>query len=239
MAEESVSHKTQRSIPWPEPRWLDPHESPFGIRVHDCRRVTATTVLGTLRRETIDEYLQTTMGFGEQFRGTVILDALRVPCILKYRNSGEIPDGRYFRPECMEDLWCVDFYDGYFQFIYALESQLVYRARHLPVDSERFCLTEVEVHPSRAEAGPAHALDAVDFLLKAYLLKRAAPHPFPPAFRDDPNANLASYSFWEYGRRALFGTFETTRGLPGYPWDFLKVFHHGLVLPEGGAQDAS
>lgn len=239
MTKESSKQKAEGSIPWPEPSWLEPHESPFGIRVYDCRRVTVTTVLGTLRRETIDEYLRTTMGFGEQFRGAVIPDALRVPCILNYRNSGEITDGRYFRPERMEDLWCIDFYDGHFQFIYALESQLVYRARVLPVDSERICLAEVEVHPSRADAGPGHALDAVDFLMKAYLLKRAAPHPLPPAFRDDPSANLGSYSFWEYGRRALFGTFETTRGLPGYPWEFLKVFHHGLGLPERDAGDAS
>ena len=228
MSEEPGQYDTGRKPnPWPEPRWLEAHESPFGIRVYDCRKVTVTMILGSLRRETVDEYLKTTMGFGEQFRGTVLRDALRVPCELIYQNRGEVTDGRYSRPECMEDVWCVDFYDGWFQFVNAMESQVVYRARLAPIDAERVALTEVEAHPNRAAAGPDHALDAVDFLMKAYLFRRAAPHPFPPAFRGDPTSNLASYSFWEYGRRALFGTFEPTRGLPGYPWDFMTVLHHG------------
>jgi hypothetical protein len=75
-------------------------------------------------------------------------------------------------------------------------------------------------------------LDAVDYLVKSHLFHWVAPHPFPPYFRNDPASELSGFSLFEYGRRALFGTFETTRTLQGFPWDPNRVVNHGLAEGE-------
>ena len=229
MPEEPAAHDAGgKPNPWPEPRWLEAHESPFGIRVYDCRKTTQETLVWTTREESAKEWLRLTMANGEEFREAAMPDALMVPCLLPYSTPAEREEGRYVRPGRMEETWCVDFYDGSFHFIQALESRLVYRARVRPAGPESLIITHLEVHPEEAEAGPSHALDAVDYLMKAYLFRWVAPHPFPPRFRDHPEGDLASYSFFKYGRRALFGTFESTRQFMGLPWDPQKVIHYGL-----------
>jgi hypothetical protein len=218
-----------KTDPWAEPRWLEAHESPFGVRVYDCRRLTLVGTIWTARQEDAQNWIKLVNGDGSEFRGVAIPDALHIPCELLYPTPAERQEGRYNRPRQMEEIWCVDFYDGCFQFIQSLDSRLAYRAHVRSTGPESLKITHVEVHPEKAKHGSEHVLDAVDYLMKSHLFHWVAPHPFPPHLRERPESDLSGYSFFEYGRRALFGTFETTRTLGGFPWDPEKIVYHGLA----------
>jgi hypothetical protein len=229
MTEESSKQKTEGSISWPEPRWLEPHESPFGIRVYDCRKLTLVGTLWTSGKEQAEEWIRWRNGDGEEFAGAAIPDALHLPCELLYPTPFERREGRYNRPMTMEEIWCVDFYGGCFHFVHALDHRLAYRAYARPDGPEGLALTMIEAHPREASCGADHVLNAVDYLMKSHLFHWVAPHPFPPHFHDASASELSGFSFFEYGRRALFGTFETTRTLGGFPWDPERVVNHGLA----------
>ena len=49
----------------------------------------------------------------------------------------------------------------------------------------------------------------VDFLIKTHLYRQDVAHPFPPGFPED-NKILSLYSLSEYGRWALYRSFEDT-----------------------------
>jgi len=218
----------KKANPWPEPRWLEANESPFGIRVYDCRRDTQTRILWTPSLDRAKEWIRVTNADGSEFREVAIPDALCVPCEIFHPTPAVRKEGRYGHPGAMEEIWCIDFYDGCFQFVQALQSRLAYCAHVRPTGPESLVITKVEIHPQEADFGPEHALDAVDYLMKAYLFHWVAPHPFSPHFRERPESELPLYSFFEYGRRALFGTFEPTRELQGFPWEPVKILNHGM-----------
>jgi hypothetical protein len=65
-------------------------------------------------------------------------------------------------------------------------------------------------HVQRADGvqeEPNRSIQVLDYLIKSHLYNLAAPHPLQPAFRGDEQA-LALASFSEFGRRALYGTFD-------------------------------
>jgi hypothetical protein len=70
-------------------------------------------------------------------------------------------------------------------------------------------ITEVEAARAKVMDDATLAVRMVDFLMKTHLYRKETPHHFPQGLPDDKKA-LALYSFSEYGRWALYGSFEDT-----------------------------
>ena len=52
----------------------------------------------------------------------------------------------------------------------------------------------------------------MDFLIRSHLYGQSVPHPLPKPLGRDPREN-ALFSFSQYGRHGLYGTFADTKRL--------------------------
>lgn len=188
--------------------WVEPAESPFGVRVLDCRSVSRSMVATTSDRNVAMRFVELRSSYGEQHRGLAPVDALRVECDLWYPPRGEIQDGPVFLSQEMEDKWDIYLLDGHLYFARSWTGELVFRAWIELTEAEvRISTVEAKTQAVRDDA--TFAVRQVDYLVKSHLYDREVPHPIPADFPDDPQ-QIALFSFSQNGRRAAFASYEDT-----------------------------
>ncbi len=189
----------------PTLRWLAPQENPFGIEILDCRPFALRMVAVTGDPEIAARFLQLRNSFGEELRGVIPKRARAVACSLAYPYQGEIQDGALFKAREMEDKWDIYLYEGYLYFSRSWTGELIFRAR-MEFTPEITSVTAIET------ASPDEdffIIQQVDYLIRSHLFKRQVPHPLPKNLGRDAQ-QLALYSFSQYGRRGLYGSFSNT-----------------------------
>jgi hypothetical protein len=188
--------------------WLEPDQSPFGLRVLDIRPFSTTMISTTSDPAIAGRFSQLRTATGEEHRGRSPDDAVAARCDLSYPFGGEARDGPLFVARQMEDKWDIFLYDGHLYFARSWTGELAFRAA-VQFKQGEAAITEVEASRAKVMDDPALAVRVVDFLVKTHLYRKEAPHPFPRGFAEDKKT-LALYSFSQYGRWAFYGSFEDT-----------------------------
>jgi hypothetical protein len=196
-----------QTSPFENIRWLEPHESPFGFRVLDCRPFTSTMISSTKDPAIAARFSSLRRSNGAQHRTAHVADSVRIPCSLNYPASGGSQDGRLFLAERMEDKWDIFLYDGRLLFSRSWTGDLAYAAT-VDFGDARAVVTEIETSRPQAE-DPNRPARVVDFLVKTHLHRVAAPHPLMP-IPESETTGLVLGSFSEFGRWAQFGSFDDT-----------------------------
>jgi hypothetical protein len=192
--------------------WMSEQDSPFGIKVLDCRPVATTMVSTTSDRKIAKTFARLRSSLGEHHRERQPNNPGRVSCSLEYPHIGEHKDGPIFVAPEMDDKWDIYLYDGRLFFSRSWTGEL-----HFVVDIEleppTARVTSITADAQFLEGDSTYVIAVVDFLIKSHLYKVVVPHPLPSDWSKEPAGRLALLSFSQYGRRGLFGTFCETTGL--------------------------
>ena len=212
---------TPESDPLADVRWIPVNESPFHVDVLDCRSF-AQWMLAVTNDPMVAETYATLRGSpGEQYRGRAPENSRTCVCDLRYPHKGDTRDGPIFKAEAMEDKWDIYLYDGHLYFARSWTGELEYRARIVFNENEANVI-DVEARRAIVESDPSYPIGVVDYLIRSHLYRQQIPHPLPKSMGQDPR-ELALFSFSQYGRYGLFGTFADTARLrppqeqPGEP----------------------
>jgi hypothetical protein len=188
--------------------WVEAEQSPYGMRVLDCRSVCHSLVSTTADKNLAERFVELRESTGEQHRGQVPAKAMHVECNLRYPHQGETPDGPLFIADVMEDKWDIYLFDGQVYFSRSWTGELVFRAE-IVFDGGEAVITLVEADAEAVAGDGALAVRQVDFLVKSHLARCEVPHPLPSGFPDKPK-QIALYSYRQYGRWASFASYEDT-----------------------------
>lgn len=187
--------------------WTPAEESPFGLAGVDCRLYTQVAIAATSNLEDAETFgrLREDDGWLE-----CDLNALPAsPCRLVYPDCALPEEGFLYRAAQMEDKFdLVRFGDVIFmRSSWTGEPWLAGAVR-----DEGGALVLERVWGGEEEEGPDPPLRVrqFDYLLKSHALGWWCPHPLPRRLDPDDPAEIGSYSFVLYGRRAYFGSFEDT-----------------------------
>jgi len=191
-------------------RWISAGENPFGVEVLDCRSFSESVVAMTGDKKVAETYALLRSSSGEQHRGRAPEDSKPCDCDLRYPHRGATRDGPLFKSDVMEDKWDIYLYDGHLYFARSWTDDLVYRA-DIAFGDDDATVNAVEARRELVEGDPAYAIAVVDYLIRSHLYGDLALHPLPKTLADDQR-QLAIFSFSQYGRRGVFGTFaDSTR----------------------------
>ena len=188
--------------------WLEPDQNPFGLRVLDCRPFSTTMISTTSDPKIAASFNQLRASTGEEHCGQHPDDPVTAQCELGYPFDGKTRDGPLFVARQMEDKWDIYLHEGILYFARSWTGELVFRAT-LVYQEQEAVITAVEGSWAKVWGDPALMVRMVDFLMKSHLYRRSAPHPLPRDFLDEKKT-IAVYSFSEYGRWALYASFDDT-----------------------------
>jgi hypothetical protein len=192
--------------------WIDAEQSPYKVRVLDCRSVCGRMLSSTKDPAIVARFVQLRASRGEEYRGQVPTNCLHAPCDLRYRSEGKILDGPFFKAKTMEDKWDIYVYDGSVYFVRSWRGELSFRAKWETLPGE-VVISSIDADSVPINADMALAIRQVDFLVKSHILRREVPHPLPADFTQDLQA-IVIYSFANFGRSASFATYADTTLLP-------------------------
>ncbi len=199
--------------------WLEPSDTPLGVRALDCRPVAFGMLCFTKERAVAQRYNELRLSSGEQVQGQAPLSPLKVPCDLRYPHNGtEVPDGCAFRAECMEDKWDAFLFKGYLYLTRSWTGELVYKAK-IDFAEDAVQVSEIEANDTSCDHSPQLAVRQLDFLIRSHLTHLPVAHPVPESVPPEPR-QIALYSFTTYGRRGLFASYDDTTA--GKPWFFAE-----------------
>jgi hypothetical protein len=196
-----------------ELRWLSEEESPFGLRVLDCRRVSRGMVSTAENQACLERYVALRGDTGESLRRRHPPDARTVPCALRYPSepgATAMPNGRRFVSLRLEYKWDIAHWDGALLFTHSWTGKLVYRAPIMITangdEPGVMSIAEIEAAAGKHHMeSDAYVVATVDFLIQAYLLGRIVPHPIPKDIEAAPERTIALWCFQTFGCAARYG----------------------------------
>lgn len=193
-------------------RWIPAEENPFGVELLDCRSYSQSMLSATQNPGIAESFVALRTADGEHYRGRAPADSTTCACDLRYpHKEGRTRDGPLFKAASMEDKWDIYLYDGRLFFARSWTGELAYRAT-IVFHADSANIVSVEAPKEVVEDDPFHAVAAVDFLNRSHLYRLPIPHPLPKSLGRDPR-RLVLFSFSQYGRRALYGSFADTTQL--------------------------
>lgn len=196
-------------------QWLASEESPFGLRVLDCRGFTRGSVSTTSNGQELARYIELRRDTGgENVRGGRPAGGREVPCRLEY--GLPVPaEGGVFRSRRLEFKWDVTRHADRLIFSRSWSGAVEYVATFVP-SSGGLTLTRVEA-PVTARSFPTDAdnddqldLLSVDYLVRSCLLGEVAPHPLPDAVEHFKPDTIAKLSMKWFGCEARYGALVST-----------------------------
>jgi hypothetical protein len=80
--------------------------------------------------------------------------------------------------------------------------------------ADRVEVSSVDVDDDYVAGQSDYAAQLLDFLIKSHMSRWQVAHPMPQSWLGKSAEELATLSFGSFGRLGLFGTFESTIGVP-------------------------
>jgi hypothetical protein len=203
---------SDRGDPLAKVRWIPASESPLGIELLDCRPFAGAMLSSTPDPAIGERFLALREALGGEHRDAVLTPATSAECALTYPHRGETSDGPLFKAAVMEDKWDIYLYDEHLYFARSWTGSLCARAR-MRFSEGKVELLAVTAQEDLVGGEPSYAVAMVDFLIRRHLYRRVSPHPLPARLGRD-TAELALFSFSQYGRWGLYGSFADATALP-------------------------
>lgn len=197
-------------------RWLEPRDSPFGVRVLDCRVPARSLVTNAGDEHSAQTFQHLRTDDGEHLRASLPADAVVIPCALSYTVDGGVPPGSLFRALSLDAKWDIFAFDDRIAFRRSWDGELVYTAFHRS-EEKRVEITTVAVAGRLASDGATFAVSTVDALLRTHGLRQLVPFPLPPKAPADARAAAMLVHAW-HGTLGWFAApGDTTRFTPADP----------------------
>lgn len=202
-----------RSDPLAGVRWIPSAENPFGVDILDCRSFTQKMLAFTGDPQVAENFSALRGSKGEQYRGRTPNHSQRYACDLRYPPyDSESREGPVFKAQEMEDKWDIYLYEGHLYFVRSWTGHLEYRAE-IVFHPDSSNVIAIEGPKAFVEGDASYAVAVVDYLIRSHIGRMPIPHPLPRPTVQDPR-ELAIFSFQQYGRRGLFGTYADTTQIP-------------------------
>jgi len=189
-------------------KWIEADQNPYGMRILDCRSVTANLISSSQDSDVVDRFLLQRSFDPELLKGEIPAEAQTISANLVYPDPAILENGLYYCADVMEDKWDIHHVGKYLYFLRSWTGNLIFRAHLLSVEGS-LTIDSVEVSGDMRSNNLNYSVCQVDFLIKSHLYRREVPHPLPAELPDDPSA-LVLFSFSQYGRWAFYGSFEDT-----------------------------
>jgi len=197
----------EEEIPHFEPRWLNPNETPFNMKLFDCREYALHMVSSTGDKNIIEKYIQMQSSDGKEYIKENFKEAIRIKCNVDFPfPDTDLPDGILFRSSMMEEKWNIYKYGNQLYFVRSWTGELRYITDYEKKE-EGFVIREIAMDKDDfKEENIAFYVDEVHYLLISHVMGYLIPHPLPNDVKDSPE-EILKFSFSEFGNRGYFGHF--------------------------------
>lgn len=221
-----------------QPRWLDPADSPFGVRVLDVRPVT----LGRLSVSADPQMASNAVSYGGEtghsFAQQDPLHDRPVAGVLRFAAAAACCDGALFIPTEMEDKWALFVQSRTLIVVRGWQRRVFLRAA-LQLQDGQIEVRDVRGAIWNADEPVAYTLQALDFLLRTHALRLPWPAPLLDADRSSPE-QLAIQCMSGFGRQAHFACVEPPpRDVPKRPLRTMTALHVAALRSDLAAARAA
>jgi hypothetical protein len=190
-------------------KWIAVADSPFTVRVLDCRAAFGNLTAWTTDKAISESYLELRSSDGRQHIAHQPASAKTILSNLKYHHAGHAPEGKLFRSSKMDEKWDIYHYDDTLLLVRSWRDQLVYRATVQFSDDEVHVLS-IQYDSVFVESDEM-ATRGVDFLIRSHLFDLVTPAPIPSRLREGAK-EIAAYLWKQYGTMVYYGAHgDTTR----------------------------
>lgn len=190
-----------------EPRWIAAEDSPWGIRVFDCRGMATAMTSTTSQADTAEQFMALRNADGAHLYGKRPPNAVQIEVDITYPVSlRDLPDrGVIFAAETMEDKWDIAIDDEVVTFARSWTGDVVYNC-DLVRDGDVYRVSAIVLSEDIIdEADVYYHVHVVNFLLFSHVFDVIYPHPLPLT-EDMAEDDILLHSFSAYGRRGWFAT---------------------------------
>lgn len=189
---------------FPEVRWLEPGDNPWGVRVLDVRPVT----LGMLSTSRDQLCAANATSFstddGTGFIGVEPKVSRQTSGELRFRIDKSLADGALFIPRAMEHKWALYFHRGQIICVRSWLRQVVVVA-DTRIASDSLEVTTVRGIFNAGDETPEFTIRVLDFLLRSHGLDMQYPAPLPEGMEANPSL-AALWCMSCFGNLAHFAT---------------------------------
>jgi hypothetical protein len=192
-----------------EPRWIEAANSPFGVRVFDCRAIATTMVASSPSHEVAELFMSTRDSDGTHLFGKHPTNPVKYDVDMTYpKESRTLPDrGVLFRASTMEEKWDIVIDDRVITFARSWSGEPVYLC-DISEEGESYLVRTVVVSDDIIDpADDGYHVHVVNFLLWSHVFDVVYPHPLPLTMPSDED-EILMHSFSAYGRRGWFATLD-------------------------------
>jgi len=192
-----------------EPRWIEADESPWNIRVFDCRAV-ATTMASTLTQsDSAEEFMAMRQSDGSHLFGKRPENPVRIDVQMAYPGDArELPDrGMICQARVLEEKWDIAIDDGIAVFARSWTGAVVYCCDLQRVSGQYMVSSVVVSEDAIDDNDVFYHVHVVNYLLFSHVFDMVYPHPLPLNEELSEDDILMS-SFSAFGNRGWFATLE-------------------------------
>ena len=201
---------------FPEIRWIEPADNPWGVRLLDVRPVTE----GMLSTSSDPDCAANALSFlhddGSGFAGMEPNSSRMVSARLRYRIDETLADGALFIPTSMEHKWALFYRDNRILVVRSWTRELFVTVEVVTRPDE-IEITAIRGDLVEQDEDPAFKIRVLDYMMRSHALKMVYPTPLPPELDQHPHEAVL-WCFQGFGNRALFATPDEVRyAIPEQP----------------------
>ena len=191
-----------------ESRWVEEDETPFKMKLFDCREFALHMLSNTTDKKIVEKYLAMQESDGKEYIEKNFEKAIRIKSNLDFPFPDiDLPDGILFRSEMMEEKWNIYKYEDHIFFVRSWTGELRYITDYEKTE-EGFTIKELAMDREAFNQDKiSFYVDEVHFLLISHALGYMIPHPLPNDVEDDPD-EILKFSFGEFGNRGYFAYYS-------------------------------
>lgn len=191
---------------FPQVRWLEAADNPWGVPVLDVRPVTLGLLSTSQDQQCAVNAMSFTQDDGTGFIGIEPPVARQIPAGLQFRIERILADGALFIPREMEHKWALYFHRGQILCIRSWVRQ-VQAIADVEMAGDHLTVTSVRGVFVSEDEEPAFTVRMLDFMLRSHALDMVYPAPLLPGLEEPQKAALWCMSC--FGNRAHFATSHT------------------------------
>src|SRR5215510_1880827 len=193
------------STEFPEIKWIESADNPWGVRLLDLRPVTLGMISTSADPQCAENALSYAHDDGSSFVNMTPNSDRTVELSLRYRIEQPFAEGALFTPGCMEHKWAIFYRDGKILFVRSWTREL-YAAADVKISGDELEITRIKGDLVDRNEDAEYKRRVVDYMIRSHALDLVYPVPLTSA--DEPPNYTAMWCFQGFGNRALVATAE-------------------------------